>query len=444
MPVYGDDTVETPAISEMASSGVAFTNVFSPNPICSPTRSALITGGHPAEIDVNNHRSSRDERGRDDVFLPEEWATLPELMQRAGYETFNIGKDDYNFVYDRRDLYSLGPDGVEGHIGALDGPDFDWPEAVGSKPFFGQIQLEGDKHKGTARRTISPESVTVPPYYPETEEFRSHIARHYETIEITDGEVGAILEKLKSAGLADNTIVFVFADHGMRMLRHKQFLYDGGVHVPLVISGAVDKERLSTLRTRSNDLISLVDVAATTLSMAGGNIPEYFYSEDLSSADYVERDHLILARDRADYTFDYIRGVRTDRFKYLRNYYPDRPYLQAQYRDNWPAMKEWKEMFATGDLTREQALFMQPVRPMEELYDLRNDPHEVHNLAADPEYADELKRLRSILDAWAAAGKDNSSVPPDTEEVQSIIDRWGERCVSPECISVRKMKQDQN
>ena len=167
---YGNAIVRTPHIDELADHGVRFTNIHMPTPVCSPCRSAIITGTMPTTIGVHNHHSSRSLASA--IFLPDSIQTLPELFRKAGYFTFNYGKDDYNFWYDRRNLYS-GDFRAIGMYG-MQGKKIDWKAREDGKPFFGQIQLYGNKHiynrkfKENVIRPINPDLIEVPPYYPDS------------------------------------------------------------------------------------------------------------------------------------------------------------------------------------------------------------------------------------------------------------------------------------
>ena len=438
MPAFGDETIATPTFDSMIESGIVLRNAFSPNPICSPTRSSLMTGRYPTTDGTHHHRLSRDDYGRDAVILPAWQKTLPEIFREHGYKTFNIGKDDYNFVYDRRVLYSDGPDGVPGHIGELRGPDFDWVELAKTGPIFGQIQISGGKSSKKIEDPVSPDEMEVAPYYPDTKLFRKAYARHYDTIRIADREVAEILGKLEKAGLTNNTIVFFISDHGMLLLRHKQFLYDGGIHAPVIISGPGYSERLKRFGTLRDELVSLIDLAPTALDLAGIPVPDYMEGSSVVATTYVPRNFVIASRDRADYTYDRIRAIRTARFKYIRNYFPDVPYMQPQYRDRWPLTKEYRELHESGELTDLQAAFLADNRPAEELYDLRNDPHETTNLADNPEFEGERVMLSGMMDLWIEESGDKGQAEETDEAIAAVVARWGDRCVDRRCVEYRE------
>lgn len=439
MPAWGDTSVATPNLDRLAETGVVLLQAHATNPICSPSRSSLMTGRNPTSDGVSNHRMSRDELQRDWVRLPQGHKTLPEIFRANGYDTFNIGKDDYNFVYDRKVLYSQGPDGKRGHLGQLVGPAFDWATLGREKPFFGQIQLAGGKSKEVLLDPFDPAKVKLPAYYPDTPAFRREYATHYDTIRILDREVGEIMRRLAEAGLAENTIVFVLADHGMVSLRHKQFVYDGGTHVPVFIgSPQAWRGVLERYGKRRDDLVSLIDLSATSLDLAGLTVPDYFEGQSVVSPLYNPRSFVVSSRDRADFTFDRIRSVRSDKFRYIRNYFPKVPYMQPQYRSNWPAAKEWREQAEKGALTPAQAAFLAATRPPEEIYDLEADPDQVINLATDPRYS-AVKQLHSaILDQWLAETGDLGLIEDTDQVIGAVIAQWGDECVDPRCVAYRE------
>lgn len=442
MSAYGDDTVSTPTLDAMASEGVVFLNAFSPNPICSPTRSALMTGRWPTSDGVHNHRRSRDPEGRDAINLPEGHLTLPEVFRANGYKTFNIGKDDYNFVYDRESLYNAGPAGSAGYLGAMKGPDFDWTQLAEGGPFFGQIQLSGGKGGASELVELNSDELQLPPYYPDIPTLRSEFEGHYQNIVKTDGEIAEILAALEATGEADNTVVFFFADHGMLMLRHKQFVYDGGVHVPVFIRYPEGAELIRRQGARRGQLISLIDLSAASLELAGISVPDHFEARGLFSEDVQPRSFVPLSRDRGDYTFDHIRAIRTERFKYIRNRYPDVPYMQPAYRDKRPSTLAYKELFARGELNAVQARFAQPTRPAEELYDLSSDPHEIRNLTDDPAFAEIKADLSARLDQWILDTGDQGQIEETGEEIGAVVTRWGQKCVDRRCVEYRRANEE--
>jgi len=224
---------------------------------------------------------------------------------------------------------------------------------------------------------------------------------------MTDVMVGEVLARLEAEGVRDNTLVLFMTDHGISHARGKQFMYDEGLHVPLVIAGPGIKP--GTVR---GDLVEHIDIAALSLAAAGISLPDTMQAKDILAQDYQARDAAFAARDRCDETVDHIRSVRTREFKYIRNFLPQRPYLQpCAYKDAKQiliALREWHE---AGKLNATQELLFRDVRPVEELYDLKADPREINNLAADPRHAGTLAALRGRLDAWMIETGDQGREP---------------------------------
>ncbi len=439
---YGDPVNKdhTPAIDRLAEEGIIFKRTYMPAPVCSACRSAIITGIMQTTTGAHQHRSSRHEGivpPELRIQLPKGVKTIPELIRNAGYFTFNCGKDDYNFHYDRRKLYTVGTkkdyvagqNGWQGNV-SIDLKDWTtgtWRERKDpTQPWFGQIMLWGGKAKDQHVRKnqrLEDHEVQMPPYYPESPALRKSWATNYNGARGTDAQVEEILKLLKKDGQLEKTIIFFFSDHGNNQsLRHKQFCYEGGVHVPFIMKGPGIKA--GTVR---NDLISGLDISATTLALTGANLPAYLDGRDLLAKDHQPRRHVIGARDRCDYTIDRIRTVRTEKLRYIRNFFPDRPMLQAQYRDNRPPVLELKRLRKEGKLTQYQEQYWFGKRPTEELYDLTKDPFQISNLAGNPEYSAELKRHRKILNDWIKESSDKGEEPQDVMQLRATYDLWKDK-----------------
>jgi arylsulfatase A-like enzyme len=407
---YGETLISTPHLDGLAAEGVQFTNAYVTAPVCSPNRSAFITGMYQTSIGAHHHRSGR---GKLKIHLPAGVRPIPQLFQEAGYYTSitswpngarsQMGKTDYNFEWDKS-MY--------------DGPD--WSDRQAGQPFFAQVQLPGGKHRGgtsaSARKfssrmeatlgsTTSAAAVTLPPYYPREEVLLDDWAAYLDTVRLTDTYVGEILARLEAEGDADNTVVLFMTDHGISHARGKQFLYDEGLHVPLVMAGP----GIAHGQIR-DDLVEHIDIAATSLALAGIQIPDTMQSRNVLSPDYTPREAIFAARDRCDETVDHIRCVRTQRYKYIRNFLPDRPHLQPnRYKDGKDILIALRAAHEAGTLDATQAQLFAPTRPAEELYDLANDPHELTNLAADPAHRDTLVALRTQLDEWIVLTHDQGA-----------------------------------
>lgn len=432
MGCYGDERVATPNIDRLATAGTRFDRAYMTSGVCSPTRSAIITGMYQTSIGAHEHYSSFSEwRGNKmEVWDPNHLGvkTLPEIFKAAGYYTFNEGKEHYNFVYRTKDLYDHK--GVNGFKGASEGSE--WTGRGDDQPFFGQIQLSGGKYPDPPK-VVSPQEVDVMPYYPDNEVFRTEIAHHYNTIGKLDEIVGNIMRRLEEDNLLENTLVFFFSDHGCRLPRHKQFLYEGGIRVPLIVSGPG-----ITRGIVREDLVSSLDITATTLSLLDIDVPSNMHGMNLFDANF-RRDYVVAARDRCDFTIDRIRAVVTDGFKYIRNFMTDKPYMQPNYRSTWETMTTLQEMYNNGELNETQARFASDVRPAEELYDLKNDPHEINNLIHSPDrhHAMELAKHRDLLYRWIIETDDRGRFPESDQALKAVLDRWGEEAVNKEYDRVR-------
>lgn len=402
---YGEKTIKTPNVDQLAAGGLLFENAFVTGPICSPSRSALITGMYQTSIGAQHHRSST---GKEKIILPSGVEPVPKLFQQAGYYTSNggyfpslvKGKTDYNFVFDE---------------GIYDGGD--WSKRMPGQPFFAQIQLQGGKTrdipKALAEARVQLGSATptkdlpLPPYYPSTPGILEDWAATLDAVRITDLQVGQIVERLKQEGILDQTVIFFITDHGVSHARGKQFLYDEGTHIPFIVRGPNIPSG-----NRRKDLIEHIDMAAISLALAGIPQPKTMQAQNPLAADYKPREFTFAARDRADETVDHIRSVRSEKWKYIRNFLPQRPYLQPNdYKDHKPCLIALRAAEASGQLNDVQRLLFAKTRPAEELYDLENDPWEIHNLASDPAHAIELKQMHDRLELWMKETNDHGRTP---------------------------------
>jgi arylsulfatase A-like enzyme len=425
MGVFGDGVAHTPNIDRLASQGMRFTRAFSTAGVCSPSRAAIITGLHQNAWGAGHMRAAG---GGYAASPPPHVKAFPELLRAAGYYTLNDGKTDYQMGL------ALG--------GAYGGPDSLWDAGASSswnarapgQPFFAYINL-AQTHESQVWPTwmlpdglltlalwpmrianhlrwpieTDPADVVVPPYYPDTPTVRADLARHYNNIANMDAALGRVLARLAADGLARDTIVIFTADHGDGLPRAKRWLYDSGVHVPLIVrwpgqagEGAV-----------SQRLVSLIDLPPTLLAMAGVRPPEWMPGRVfVGESESAPRSYVYAARDRIDSVPDTVRAVRDIRFKYIRHFHPDRPYVsESSFRDQMPMMRTLQAMAAAGALTETPALWFRPTRDAEELFDSEADPHEVHNLASDPRYAATLGRMRAALDDWLASHEDLGLLP---------------------------------
>jgi arylsulfatase A-like enzyme len=394
---YGEKLIQTPNVDRLAREGVRFSRAFTTAPVCSPSRSAMITGMYQTSIGAHHHRSGRGELK---IRLPGGVVPVPLLFKQAGYYTAiggplvkdgtQLGKTDYNFEWDRA-IY--------------DGND--WAGRKAGQPFFMQAQLHGGKYrhnKNWKQRALSelgsltkPEDVTLPPYYPRDPALLDDWAQYLDTARYTDKEVGEVIARLEREGILDQTIIIFMTDHGISHAREKQFLYDGGMRIPFIVRGPGVERGVAR-----DDLIEHIDTAAISLALAGLEIPKAMQGRNVLAKDYKPRDAVFAARDRCDETVEHLRGMRTARFKYIRNFLPSRPHLQPNaYKDDKEIVRRLRELHAQGKLPElTENLLFAPSRPAEELYDLQSDPHETRNLAADPKYKETLEQMRARLSGW--------------------------------------------
>ncbi len=425
--VYGTPEARTPNLNALADRGMLFTQAFSTSPVCSPSRSAIMTGMYQTTIGAHNHRSHR--KGTPSPYpwpLPDSVRLLTDWLRHAGYFTGNIvhfpepidfegtGKTDWNFTYR--------------------GKPFDtdrWSELKKHQPFYAQINFS-ETHRGHAWEAAQekvdhpadPEEVRLPPYYPDHPVARREWAEYLNTVMVLDEKVGAVLELLEEQGLAENTVVIFMSDHGRAMLRAKQWPYDSGLHIPLIVYWpvAVPAPEQYEAGTVSNQLISTLDITTTTMATAGVPRPEektqgrVFFGEQAGPP----RLYVFGGRDRGDETVDRMRTVRSRRFRYIRNYYPERPYLQKnRYKEaNYPILWLMRKLHREGELSPKQARFMAEERPREELYDLMKDPYEMNNRADSAAYQEILGQMRRVLDRWIERTGDQGRFPEDPEVVE--------------------------
>ncbi len=397
---FGNKNVTTPNIDRIASEGIVFTHTYTVTPVCSPSRSALVTGMNPVSINCHQHRT------RNKNLLPDGILPVTEYFRQAGYYVCNgdgtrdnkPGKTDYNFEFSGS-LYD----------GAV------WSDRKNGQPFFAQMQIHFPHRpfKADAEHPVDRSSVQVPPVYPEHPLVREDWAEYLESVQYVDKYVGEIIEKLEKENLLNNTIIFFFGDQGRPMVRAKQFLYDSGIHTPLIVRFP-DKRRAGS---KVDDLISTIDIPVTSLVFAQVSLPEKIQGRNIFSDN--KRKFVFSTRDRMDETVDRIRAVRSGRFKYIRNYYPELPYTQLNtYKKTmYPVLTLMKVLYRKGKLSSEQAAFMGPNRSQEELYDLETDPYEMHNLIDDPNYSDDLEHLRFVLNKWIKEN-DKGTYPEDTAETE--------------------------
>jgi len=415
---YGEKQVLTPNLDRLAWQGVRYTRFFTTAPVCSASRSAFMTGMYQTTIGAHNHRSHRD----DGYKLPPGVRVLTDWLRDADYFTANIrelpesfgfrgsGKTDWNFTYE--------------------GQPFDsdkWSDLKGHQPFCAQVNFQETHRTFHAPRHADPAKVEIPPYYPDHPVTREDWAKYLDAATELDRKIGLILKQLEADGLADSTVIIFMSDHGQAHVRGKQFCYDSGLRAPLIIRWP--RQFSSPTKTfpapkhyapgKVDDrLLMSIDIGPTLLAIAGAAKPAKMQGDTfLGESAPLPRNYVFGARDRCDETVFRFRTVRTHRYRYIRNFTPDRPFLNAnEYKERqYPVWNLLKELDAAGKLTPLQKFLTAPTMPEEELYDITTDPYETQNLAKSPEHQSNLNELRDILTKWIDESNDQGKQlePPE-------------------------------
>jgi len=415
---YGDPYATTPNLDRLAARGVRYTNAYSTAPVCAPARSCLITGMYATSLGTQHLRS--------DVRIPRQIEPFPKLLRIAGYYCSNNFKEDYNFK--------------DPTIWDESGPNAHWRKRGPGQPFFSvfnimcthQGQINGSEEeflkkygsKLTPEERHDPNKVPIPPFYPEAPLVRQIWARYYDLITIMDKQIGELLAQLEQGAVAENTIVFFFADHGLGLPRFKRTLYDSGLRVPLIVRVPPPQQKLSPLAPggRSDQLVSFVDFAPTVLALAGTAIPPHMQGKPfLGENPAPPRDCIYAGSSRVDEAYEMARCIRDKRYKYIRNFMPHLSYAQpTDYCDQAEIMQELRRVYAAGGMAGIEKPFWEPTKPMEELYDVLLDPLEVRNLAGSAEHRETLERMRGQLRDWMLQTHDTGLLPEAEMHIRAV------------------------
>ena len=413
---YGDSYARTPNIDRLAAESVRYTHAFATAPVCSPVRSCLITGVVATSLGTQNLRSR--------FAIPSDMKGFPSYLRREGYFCSNNVKTDYN-TRNEREIIRASWDQCSRTA--------HWRGRKAGQPFFcvfndttthqsrtmvwpyKQFQDKVQKRLRPAERH-DPATAPLPPYYPDTPVTRRTVARYYDCVRVMDQNVGKRLKELADDGLAEDTIVFFYSDHGAGMPRHKRLILDSGLHVPLLVRFPKKYRHLAPAGADKtvDRLVSFVDFPPTVLSLVGLPIPEYMQGRPfLGKSAGKPREYVYGARDRVDEAYDLARCIRDRRYLYVRNFMPHLSYNQPSfYSDLGEIRREITRLAAEGKLTTApQKHYAGPTRAVEELYDTQNDPKQIRNLAASPEHKPILEKMRKLLGRWMIETRDVGLMP---------------------------------
>jgi len=414
----GDPIAHTPALDELADRSVFYDHTFTTAGVCAPSRAALIMGQHQISFGAQHMRTTTGPLGPYKARPDPSLKAFPELLRRLGYFTYTDNKLDYQFSGIRA---GSGPK----TLWSAEGAAAHWRQRANGQPFFGLINFMqthesgvmsvkgpalGITHTSTrawrraaglnAPALTDPDQVTLPPYYPDLPAVRRDVARHYDNIRAMDRQVAAILTELEAAGLADSTVVIWTTDHGDGLPRAKRGLFDSGIRVPMLVYLPEKLRHLAPedWQPGSTDtaLVSFVDIAPTLLKLAGGQVHSLHHGRDFLHEP--PRKHVFASRDRIDEVQDRQRALRDKRYKYIRSYVPGVAGGHAlAYRDLLGSVRAMRLGFEQNTLTASQALWFKPT-PATQLYDIKNDPHEINNLSGQSAVRDIERELAAALD----------------------------------------------
>ncbi|MEM9283916.1 MAG: sulfatase-like hydrolase/transferase [Verrucomicrobiota bacterium] len=410
---YGDPYAITPNVDGLAALGTRFTHAFTTAGVCAPCRSGIITSMYQNAIGTHHMRCN--------ATLPEWLKPFPMFLKEVGYYCTNNSKTDYQFSKpSSKEIWHLS--GSKGH----------WQDREEGQPFFAVFNFTGCHESGIASESKY-EKVTevlsegqrqepsafqnLPPYYPDTPVVREDWKRNYELITAFDHWVGERIEEVKAAGEWENTIVMLWSDHGVGLPRAKRWLYDSGTHVPLILR-LPEKWKAWSPHAVSDRLVNSVDFGPTVLEMVGVEPPDWMHGTSFLEG-RPERSHVFGARDRMDERYDIIRAVRDHRYRYIRNFEPLKPYYQYMNTpEKGATMREIRQGEKEGTLEGDAGIFSATSKPVEELYDLEKDPHEINNLAEDPDFQTIKEEMAEALFAWQLEIGDIGLIPESEIEIR--------------------------
>jgi len=396
---YGDEYASTPNLDALASKGLIYKNAWSTAPVCAPARTTLISGVYPPSSGGQHMRSMST--------LPSFMKMYPQYLSELGYYCTNNSKTDYNLK-------------EQGKVWDESSKKAHWKNRASGQPFFAIFNIttshESQVRKRPHKAVHDPAKVKLPAYHPDTPEVRRDWAQYHDKLSEMDAIAGGYLRELKEAGVADNTIVFYYGDHGAGMPRSKRWPYNSGLRVPLIVHVPEKYKHLAPSDYQvggdTDRLVGFIDLTPTLLSVVGMTPPAHMQGNAfMGKHEAAPVDYQFGFRGRMDERYDLVRSVRDKRYIYIRNYMPHRIYGQyIQYMFQTPTTRVWKQLYDEGKLEAPQTFFWEQ-KPTEELYDLEYDPDEVKNLVKSPSHRAVLNRLRKVHQDWVLETRDLGFLP---------------------------------
>jgi arylsulfatase A-like enzyme len=395
MGCYGNKSVHTPNFDRLASDGALFTRAFTNTPVCSSSRSSFMTGMYPTSIGAHNHRTVPSLKDT----LPEGVHVFTKYLKGIGYTSAlcELQKKDWNFV-DPGDAYDTK----------------DWDELKNKQPFICQYQFY-ETHRpfhACKEDPVDRKLIELPGDTPDCDESREEWGIYLESLNILDQKVGEVLAKLKRDGLEENTIVVFSGDNGPHLYRGKRFLYEMGIAMPLIVRSPAHFEPGTVV----DELVTALDLAPTLISLAGAEVPAHMQGRIFfGPKKQPEPDYIFAVRDRCDGDVDRIRCVRSKRYKYIRNFNPEVPYIESGFR-NVDVLRLLIKLHEAGELPPVNAGYFKP-KPAEEFYDLEADPWELNNLISSSDHQRVVAAMRAELDKWIVETNDLGRFPESKEDL---------------------------